>query len=252
GVAVAALGVGWVRAGPTPERPAPSTLVYAMERDETGLPVSARWASLEGPGSEWAAEAARAEFTDTVAMEVLGLPPRPYLGAAAPLAAVPPPEITVLSDTVVAGERRVRLGIRSTVGAEMVRLTLSEGVQFAGVDGAGAGRLTSDPFTPAVRTVEHWGRPASRLEVELTGGVGTPWTVEVVEHHLRPGEIFGDERFQRPPELMANLQAYSDRAIFRTPFRIDSGTPIVPAAEPAPGDGSGEVPPPDADGPTGS
>lgn len=228
-VAGAALGVGWLRAGPSPERPAPSTLLYAMERDAAGLPVSARWASLEGPGSTWAAQAASADFADSVALEALGLPPRSYLGAVAPLAAVAPPEVTVLSDTLVAGERRVRVGIRSAVGAEMIRLTLPEGMEFAGVDGTGAARLQSDPFTPAVRTLEHWGRPTDRLEVELTGAPGAPWVLDVVEHHLRPREIFGEERFQRPADLMANLSAFSDRAIFRTPVRIESAPPPTDA-----------------------
>lgn len=237
-VSGAALGVGWLRAGPTPERPAPATLLYAMERGSDGTPATARWVSREGPGLDWAKETAGTPLTDSTSLEAFGIPDRGYVGGEAPFAEVAPPEVRVLRDTVVSGNRVLRIGVRSMMGAELLRITLPDGVEVVGM--AGAGTLETEPFSPAVRILEHWGRPAQRLELELSGDPGIPWTVDVVEHLLRPGEIFGPDRFRRPPELMPDLRAFGDRAVFLTPVALtptpEPGTGELPEGEMAPGE----------------
>lgn len=244
--AVLLLGVAWLRAGPSADRPLPSTLIYTAERTTGGALQAARWASLDGPGFQWAQDAIGTSFTDSVPFspEPLSLPRESYRTAEAPLAAVPAPEAALLSDTLISGRRRVRLGLRSAVGAEMIRVALPPGVEFVGVNGAAVGGLETQPFSPAVRSLVHWGRPASRLEVELEGPAGEPWELELLEHHLRPEELLGEDRFQRPPELRPNLFAGSDRAVFLSRLRIPvpRDPESTPGAAAPSGDESGDSP----------
>lgn len=248
GVAAVALGVGWLQRGPSPDDPAPSALFYSLERDAEGIPLAARWASVQGPGLEWAEQAAGGALQDTTTLASFALTGGRYLTRAAPLAAVPAPEVRVLEDTVVAGERQVRLGIRSSVGAELLTLQLPDGVDLLGVRGAGPDRPEAGLLAPSVRFLEHWGRPDSLLVVELAGSPSADWVLPIVEHHLRPGEILGEDRFRRPPELSSHGSALSDRALFLTPYRVgdtlEGGPPpaladLLPDAEAGAADTAG-------------
>ena len=116
----------------------------------------------------------------------------------------------------------------------MLRINLPEDVSAAWVWGAGTPRSPNQGLVDAsARVVDHWGRPDDAVELELTGRFGVPWDLEVVEHHLRPEEIFGGERFQRPAELRANTFAASDRSVFRARFRLDAEGNLLARRAPA-------------------
>ena len=51
-----------------------------------------------------------------------------------------------------------------------------------------------------------------------------PVRFTIVEHHLRPGELVGANRFVRPPELAPNIRTLSDRAMIRTVVSVDPAT----------------------------
>ncbi len=240
-VAGIALGSGWLQRDPSAERPAPSTLLYVLDRDGEGLPVSARWASLEGPGTEWASQAAGGVLADTSSLQGYGFPSRSFVTREAPLAAVPAPEVRVYSDTVVAGERRVSLGLRSRVGAEYVAVQLPDGVDALSIWGAGSGQARPGLLAPSVRWVEHWGRPEGMIRLDLVGSPNADWTLELVEQHLRPEEIFGEERFTRPADLGGYGPTVSDRVTVRTPYVVGSAL-IAGTGGPGPGDVPGSVP----------
>ena len=119
----------------------------------------------------------------------------------------------MLSDTTVDGTRRLRLAVRSAVGAELVQVRLSE---------EGPERITAvngHPVTAEDRptTVDHWGIPDPYIVLDIETVPGAALGLDVVEHLLRPEEVLGPEPFRRPAELAPDITWLSDRAVFRTP-----------------------------------
>ena len=283
GLAIAGvfLAVGMSTASPSADRPAPSTLVYALDR-ETGSAywgtdptrdgtdpgvawavevagpfgaagVAAGPAAATGPGEAESVEPASPESaTEPVTAESATAelataesatpePPGPladfsprrvrYALAAGDPVDVPPPTVSVVADSTVPSGM-LRVTVTSEIGAEMMLFRFGEdGPRLAALNGRslpGGGRPSR---------VEHWGTADGGvvLDFEQPAGVGE-LRFTVVEHHLRPGEILGNDRFARPPELAPNIRMLSDRAMIRTVFSVDAGSGevrIVTASEPA-------------------
>lgn len=226
-VGAALVGVGIRIAAPDPERPAPSTLAYVYDHgtgeslwvtDDSREPVDA-------PALAWAVSRAGADFTETRSLERYGFGTREARVAPAPTVAVRKPEIWTLSDTVDGQVRRVRLAVRSAVGAELLRFEFPE---------AGATRLTALngralPAEERPEHVEHWGTPDPVVILDLEVPAGTLLEMDVLEHLLRPQELVGQEPFRRPPDLAPDITWLSDRAVLRTP---STGLEIIPAPPP--------------------
>ena len=222
---VVALGVGVLQADPAPDRPAPSTLIYAMNRDTEGLPIWAHWVtSADDESLPWAEATVGGTFVaDSVGLlDGFALQDRAFLIQDAPLAALPPPRIVVLRDTVIGGQRRVRLGVLSRIGAEAIRITAPDGVSFQGIAGTPEDAADLEELSPSVRTLTHWGATEPDLIVALAGSASGPWEMSVEESLYRPREVFPGARFERPPELMPDVTTGSDRILIRTPYRVGS------------------------------
>lgn len=271
--AVVFAGVGLAHAKPTAERPAPSTLLYVLDRDSAAAVWATsgdlsprnggrRGAALPGipaadrdEGIAWAVArtgVAVEELAARVSLErfLLG-PDSVYRTGSAPAEGIPAPAVSVEVAPGTPGvasatsRRRVRLAVHSAVGAEMITVTLPgsadvfleavNGREIPGEDPAdrsGARRVT---------TVEHWGTPpaspasdggpgeeagALALSLDVGPGVGA-LPVEIVEHHLRPGELVGERHFLRPPALAPDIVRRSDRAILRTTVTVEPATGVV-------------------------
>ena len=272
GLAVAGvfLAVGMSTTSPSADRPAPSTLVYALDR-ETG---SAYWGTDPtrddaDPGVAWAIEvagpfgavgvageagvsaAAESDAAELATAEPASPesatepataepataesatpePPGPLadfsprsvryaLAAADPLDA-PPPTVSVVADSTVPSGM-LRVTVTSEIGAEMMLFRFGEdGPRLAALNGRTLGGRPS--------RLEHWGTPEGDgviLDFEHEAGAGDV-RFTVVEHHLRPGELLGTDRFARPPELAPNIRMLSDRAMIRTVFSVDAGNGAV-------------------------
>jgi len=219
------LATGLASSRPSPDRPAPSTLLYAYEHGAD----SAFWVTRgsdrpsrsvtpagEGDGAElavavspWAQERAGAAFTTLRDM-------RPFLHGSGPVPVAParvvradPPAVEVVGDTVFAGRRRAVLAVRSRVGAERVVFEVEGDTRATAING----KILGD--AERLRYVEHWGVPDGEILLEVAMPAGGAIEVQVVEHLLRPEELLGAGTFRRPPELAANVVAQSDRALFR-------------------------------------
>jgi hypothetical protein len=138
--------------------------------------------------------------------------------------------VELLADTTADGVARLRLAVHSTLGAEGVVVTLPTGadVMVRAVNGA---EVAMAPGAGRVRTVVHWGGAADTLFLELAGSPALDeLEVSVTEQHLRPWELVGRAPFIRPPGLVPNLNAFSDRALIRGTWRWPlRGRPDVPA-----------------------
>lgn len=225
--AAAFLGMGILQSRPSPERPLPTTLTYALDR-ETG---DSRWltqapfeedASQADPARTWAVERAGAAFAETreLAWTIGSLPPLP--AAPAPVVEAAQPQLSVAMDSTVEGERRVRLALRSGIGAEMMLVEIPEEAGLVSVNGRALPAPAQAGEGPErVARLEHWGRPVDAVVLELRVPPGLETlTLPVVEHLLRPEELLGEEPWRRPPDMAPNVVRDSDRAMIRTPLRV--------------------------------
>jgi hypothetical protein len=251
--AAALLGAtGVMQARPTPERPGPSTLIWALDHDS----ASAFWATLPDGGESWAVNR-----TGVALVEERSLQPWQigggftYRTGPAPVVDIPPVEVRVVADTVAGrGRRRLTVALRSPAEAPMVGVRLPEGdVVLQRVNGVAVSAAlrfdqigTGAPAAPAgggrLRQLLHYGRPDGELTLELdVGAAAGPVAVQVFEHHLRPELLLGEHWFVRPPYLAPNVPARSDRALTRATVPLDAQPPT--AIEPAPATGA-KAPPP--------
>jgi hypothetical protein len=210
----AALGLGVRTAEARADRPAPSTLIYAYEHG-TG---AAYWATdpaadpvLDATAIAWAVERAGAPFTSSADLITFGLPWGQAPVATGPVISAEPPEVVILGDTVNTDVRRVTLAARSRIGAERLMFTRDEGgrTRFVSIDG----RRIDQPGS--VAWIDHWGVPDSMVVLELDMPADEPIGVHILEQHLRPAELLGAGRFERPAALAPDVSTGSDRAIFR-------------------------------------
>ena len=131
---------------------------------------------------------------------------------------VPPPTVSIVADSTVPSGL-LRVTVTSEIGAEMILFRFGEdGPRLAALNGRTLGGRPS--------RIEHWGTADGDgviLDFEHEAGAGEV-RFTVVEHHLRPGELLGNDRFARPPELAPNIRMLSDRAMIRTVFSVDAGS----------------------------
>ena len=218
-------GIGTLGAAPSAERPAPSTMLYALDRADG----SAVWAtdgtrSLADPGVTWARGRVDG-FGEARPLSGFALGDRPYRLAPAPVAEIPPIAVTATLDSTAAGAA-VRVSVRSAIGGEALAFALAgEGPELRAVNG--------EPLPNAERVLyaDHWGAPEGAVELLFARGFrDDTLAFDVIEHMLRPAELVGAEPFRRPPDLAPDITRLSDRALIRTPVRIDLATGVVTVA----------------------
>jgi hypothetical protein len=235
-VAGAFLALGVATATPSPERPAPSTLLYAADRTEG----SAAWATDGGrpaddPGVVWASSRVGG-FGETGSLRRFTFGDRPYALAPAPMTDAPAPAVGATFDSAATAPT-VRVEVRSLLGAEGLLFDLPAG-------GPSLRSVNGEPVPNAEppSRVEHWGAPEAGVVLEFTRGFRDEvLAFAVVEHLLRPEELVGREPFERPDGLAPDITRLSDRAMIRTAVRIDLATGAVdvgPAAGRGPAGGS--------------
>ena len=226
-VGAVALGMGLGSSSPSAERPAPSTLVYAYEHGTD----SAVWATeptrspLDAEALQWSVERAGGEFESRRDLSGFGYLRGTVPVTSAPVVSVPSPEVVIVSDSLAGLARRVRLRVRSRIGAEMMQFRY---------DGSGTTRLLSingkglaEP--KELRWADHWGEPDGSVVLDLEVQLGAPIGLYIIEHMLRPAELLGDDTFARPTHLVPNVVWMSDRAMLRSSVArlVDPGQGIA-------------------------
>lgn len=232
------LGVGVLQARPSAGRPEPSTLVYAMDRgsDEAwwgtdSVSAAAGGDSTPDPARLWARQHAGLT-TDFGAPRPFGA----FLTSAMSLSAAPAtmvdaplPQVALTADTTLDGVRHIHLAARSLTGAEVMlfKLPPAEEATLVGVNGRAlpeqAVRSTMSVTTP--QTLEYWGVPDTLAELDFkVNPTATTLDLAMVEQVFQATALLGTEVFQRPPTLAPNVLQPTDRALLRTPLRVDLAT----------------------------
>lgn len=226
--AAALIGIGVLKAAPNPERPAPSTLLYAVDRGSN----ESLWLT-DGPESPASGEQARAWAVDRVGeaneersfAAFMGRD-RTYATTDAPERDLAVPLVSILSDSTSSG---LRLAVRSQVGAEMLMFGFGEtGPKPTAVNG-----VALDGTEP-IRVVEHWGEPEGSVFLDFDVPADDSLSFDLVEHHFRPIQIVGPEPFRRPADLAPNIRRWSDRAMIRTPVVVSGGAVTLGGGETGP------------------
>ena len=224
-VGAAALGIGLLTARATPERPSPSTLLYALDHGArealwvtSPLPDSARtdareWA-VAHVGSEFGSTRNLSKFAYTFRGDTFGEVPV----AEAEFVDAPRPEIYTAYSEPVAGKRRALMSVRSRIGAEVLafQYAAGSGTRLLSING----KPVPDPG--AMEWAFHAGEPDPVVLLELEVPADEHLELNIVEHTLRPQEILGAGVFERPETLAPDITRLSDRAMLLTRFASTS------------------------------
>jgi hypothetical protein len=121
--AAAFVAVGIGLAAPDSARPAPSTLVYAYDygANEALWVTDASQDPVDEEARGWAEARAGSPFAESRSLPAFGLGSREVLVAPASPIESERPQLWVLSDSTDGGVRRLRLALRSVVGAELLQ-----------------------------------------------------------------------------------------------------------------------------------
>ncbi len=197
-----------------------SDTAYATTRRTLG-----RWLTVPGAGEEWArswvAEAAAAGTSPGTLL--LPAADRWEVAGSGPGSELALPRVRVLSDVVEAGRRHVRLAVRSGLQGEMVGLHVPDGVPAEVVAACDWQSDATPGHTPA-RSLAFWGQPESgvvEVALEADADVRT-LSVELIEHHLRPTEVLGEDFFRRADSMIPDASTGSDRVVQRTLLRLST------------------------------
>jgi len=211
-----ALGIGVLTARSTENRPAPSTLVYALDHSNQ----EALWVtdpSTEGAdlaSREWAVARAGSAFDEMQDLRDFGYPAGEVPVTEAVLAEVASPEVFTEFSEAVEGVRRVLVGVRSRIGAESLRFqyVTDSNTRLVAING----RALESPDD--LVWADHWGEPDPVVVLTLEVPEGEPLQLNIIEHLLRPEELLGEAAFERPDELAPDITRLSDRAMLLTRF----------------------------------
>jgi len=232
--AAGAVGLGTVAGRPSADRPAPSTLIYAYAQgDSAGLwaTAPATDATLDSTALAWAAAPAGAAYSATRDLADFGIEGGELPVADATVYEAAPPEVILLRDTADLSVHRMTVGVRSRVGAELLRFHMEDapGARLVAINGYALDSADE------LEWIEHWGEPDSVVVLDLALPPEAPLELHVVEHLLRPAELVGPDVFRRPPALAPDVSTGSDRAVLRYDVAALLARPGAAGEEPTPG-----------------
>lgn len=232
-------------ATPSPDRPAPSTLIYVQDQGGPGAPVRGLWVSRPDAGLEWAREATGSPLDREETFEGLRLGSGTWLAGDAPAVTLPPPRARVTADTVIDGRRRLTLAVDPGTDAEGVGFRVEAPARLVQLGDADLG--TGSDGLAAVWTE---GRPVSDslhvVTVVQDPGL-TSFDLEILQHHQRPWTLVPGDRWDRPADLAPNVTNRSDRAVIRSRLRLLLDGAAADSLAPPGSSGSGAVAPQAAD-----
>lgn len=173
---VGLVGLAWGTAAFDEARPRLDTLSYVVDADAG----RADWVSFDPELDPWTGTFVDGSVRDARLLALLpGRPPAPFARAASPLA-VPSPSLEVLDDSVLEGERRLRLLLRSNPG--VVRLTFrveSPPARLVGTEVEGRA-LAAGVLEANGNALDYWAPPAG-LEVLFRLRPGEPLRLRLIE-----------------------------------------------------------------------
>ena len=136
----------------------------------------------------------------------------------APLINAAAPELKVLDDSTISGERTVKMHIASARKASIVWMSVPVGVSVLGasIDGRSAGDRVTDGWSGW-----YWGAPASGFDLTLKIATPAPFVVTVIDQTDGLPETPGFAIKARPAETMATPFLFFDSAtLVRRTFAI--------------------------------
>ena len=136
----------------------------------------------------------------------------------APLIKAAPPELKVLDDSTIAGERIVKMHIGSARGASIVWMSVPVGVTVLGssIDGKSPGERVTDGWTGW-----YWRAPASGFDLELELATPGPFVVTIIDQTKGLPDTPEFKIEPRPAEAMPTPFLFFDSAtLVRKTFAI--------------------------------
>ncbi len=196
------LVIGSFTSGFDAKHPRPDNLFYAVD-DSTG---NALWLSQNKDLDEWIRTFFPGNPEKRRIPEIFGDKSVDYWAAAAPVFALPAPNIEVLEDSTTATIRKINIQVRSLRHAPKLSLSVEgTGVINSKVEG----RFFSQAFLPEWR-FKGFGMPEKGLNIELNVQAGSPFKIRVMDisYGLPPTSLQ-----PRPPNMIAQPFGLNDTTV---------------------------------------
>lgn len=203
-VAAGSIVTATVKAATDDNNPKPNSLFYAMSAD-TG---KATWASYDSAPDAWTSQflsqPQRGPLTDYLPSTYPG-----FLKSEAPPIAAAPPEITVLSDSKINGNRTLRLRVASRREAPFISVYITSDSEFerAAVGDTPVSRKLGNRLGLTYEAL-----PKEGVEITLETRSAEPLKIRVMDVSFGLPELAG-QSFKPRPSNMIGTRPYSDATI---------------------------------------
>ena len=196
---------------------------------QTPRRLAGSWLTVPGSGEAWARSWAVPGSEAPRAPDGLLLPHDDawVMAGAGPVAEVSAPRVRVVERSFDGRRHEVVLEVHSGLGGVVTGVRLPDDLP------ASIRAIEDRQLGPAssVRAVRWWGHTrGTPLRLTLRVAAGAPAAgLDIVEHHLAPRDILGDEFFDRGRKHVPDAGTGSDRIVQRTRVTIPLGSEVMPA-----------------------
>lgn len=218
-VTVILLVAGTLTSGFDKERPRPDNLFYGLDAD-AGKAV---WASLDDAPDEWTAQFFPQPVTKSPVTEFLPLITVDFMKTPAPLAPLPAPEATLLSDAPTSnGGRTLRLRINTPRQAPFVSIYLNPKVEIssAQVNGKLLPASAASGVNETGWSLLYYAMPASGAELTLEVKAAQPVEMRVIDLSYGLPQALTQTMRARPDNIISTFFPFSDATLVSKSFKF--------------------------------
>lgn len=206
-IAAAAFNSGFDR-----QHPKPCHLFYVLNAD-TGKAV---WASGDAARDEWSAQYFPADAARGPINEYLPLDPYNYLKTPAPVAALQPADLRVVSDATQGDVRTLVMHVTSPHEAVSIAVPRDANVEVVGASVNGkrveAGKAGASPSAPAWE-LQYWSPPKEGFDLALELKGSRPVALKILDQSYGLPVIPGTTFKPRPDHIIPSTLQHSDQTL---------------------------------------
>ena len=219
---LAALGLlvaGTLTSGFDKDHPRPDNIFYGVDAD-AGKAV---WASLDDTPDEWTSQFFTAPVSKSPVTEFLPLITVDFMKSPAPLAPLPPPEATLLSDTPNnTGGRTVRLRINTARQAPLVSIYVNPKIEISAAQVDGKPIRTNDAPDAAETgwALLYYAPPSAGAELTLEVKAAQPVEMRVIDVSYGLPQTLTQTLRARPDNIISTHYPFSDTTMVSKSFKF--------------------------------
>jgi Peptidase family M28 len=205
---------GFVTAGFDQNRPKADNVFYGLNAN-TGKAV---WGTMDDQADEWTEQFFDGKGEQRPLADLFPMTSFTYFQSDAPAAALPAPEVTLISDNTDNDTRTIRVRITSPRKAEVVSVYFDEGASVASAALNGKSLNLKNAGEKAKWGLHYYGLPATGAELTLALKSSGPVNLRVNDRSYGLPAVAGFEVKARPSYIIPSSSQFSDVTLVSKTF----------------------------------